>query len=323
MSNSYLVTGGSGFIGSALVKRLLKKGFKVRVLDNNSRGNARRLNGFLDDIDFIEGDIRDPSTVEMACKKIDCICHLAYVNGTKFFYSKPELVLDVAVKGMINILDSCKKNNIEDLILASSSEVYQKPEIIPTPENVPLLVPEAINPRYSYGGGKIICELMTLNYGRKFFKRAIIFRPHNVYGPDMGWEHVIPEFSLRILELSKNIYKGQDFTIKGDGQQTRSFIYIDDFIDGLELIIDKAEHLSTYHIGTQEEITINNLAKKIALLKNISIKIKTSEPPKGETNKRCPDITKLKKLGFNPQIILDIGLKKTTDWYFENCHLKC
>ena len=183
MSKRYLVTGGTGFIGSSLVKRLVLEGHKVRVLDNNSRGAARRIAEVVEEIEFYEGDIRDPQLVVDAAKDMDCVCHLAYVNGTEFFYSKPEVVLDVAVRGMLNVLDACRRNNIRDLVLASSSEVYQSPAELPTPEEVPLIVPDVTNPRYSYGGGKILCELMTINYGRIGFERVAIFRPHNVYGP--------------------------------------------------------------------------------------------------------------------------------------------
>ena len=107
MKKRYLVTGGSGFIGSALVKKLLNEGHSVRVFDNNSRGNLRRLESVIDQIEFVEGDIRDLAQVEDACKDIDSVCHLAFVNGTKFFYELPELVLEVGVKGMMNILDAC------------------------------------------------------------------------------------------------------------------------------------------------------------------------------------------------------------------------
>ena len=322
MKKTYLVTGGSGFIGSALVKRLVIEGFNVKVLDNNSRGNARRIKEVIDEIDFIEGDIRDFSVVYKACKDVDCICHLAYVNGTEFFYSKPELVLDVAVKGMINIIDACIKNNINDLVVASSSEVYQSPTLIPTPENVPLIVPDVFNPRYSYGGGKILCELMALNYGKKDFERVTIFRPHNVYGPDMGWEHVIPEFALRMAKFINKNNEKNEFLIKGDGTQTRAFIYIDDFIEGLLTVIKKAEHLSIYHIGTKDEITIKELAEKISSIVNVDINIITSEAPKGETNRRCPDISKLQELSFDPKINIEQGLKKTIPWYFDNLNLK-
>lgn len=104
---TYVVTGGTGFIGSALVRRLVGEGHRVRVLDDNSRGAALKLGDAASAIDLITGDIRDPSAVKEAIRGADCVCHLAYVNGTEFFYSKPELVLDVAVKGMTNVLDAC------------------------------------------------------------------------------------------------------------------------------------------------------------------------------------------------------------------------
>ena len=146
---------------------------------------------------------------------------MAYINGTKFFYSKPDLVLDVAIKGISNIIDGCIKNKIKELYLASSSEVYQTPNKIPTTESESLKVPDIFNPRYSYGGGKILTELMGIHYGKKYFNKLIIFRPHNVYGKDMGFEHVIPEFINRFKKL-----KGKKFKIQGTGNEIRSFIYI-------------------------------------------------------------------------------------------------
>ena len=114
----YLVTGGSGFIGSALVKALIKNGDSVRVFDNNSRGNLRRLDNILSEIDFIQGDIRDIDAVNTALKGIESVLHLAYVNGTEFFYQKPDLILDVGVKGMLNVIDGSIKNDVSELVLA-------------------------------------------------------------------------------------------------------------------------------------------------------------------------------------------------------------
>ena len=323
MQKKYLVTGGSGFIGSALVKKLLNEGHSVRVFDNNSRGNIRRLDDVLDKIDFIEGDIRNFDQVNQACKGMDAICHLAFVNGTRFFYELPELVLEVGVKGMMNILDSCKENNISDLIVASSSEVYQSPKQVPTGEEVPLVVPDLLNPRYSYGGAKLITELLTINYGRNNFERVVIFRPHNVYGPDMGWEHVVPEFLLKMNDLVKN--KSQemiDFNIQGTGNETRAFIFIDDFTEGLMKVINKGEHLNVYHIGTSDEIKLSELAKKVARIFDAKINLIPGALAEGGTLRRCPDITKLKGLGFNPETPLNKGLKISKDWYVANKHLK-
>src|SRR4029079_1992631 len=99
---------------------------------------------------------------------------------------------------MSNVTYSCRKHNIGTLMLASSSEVYQTPPKVPTDETAPLAIPDPLNPRYSYGGGKLISELMPINYARKYFNRVLIFRPHNIYGPDMGWEHVVPQLTLRL-----------------------------------------------------------------------------------------------------------------------------
>src|SRR5205085_8366769 len=169
------------------------------------------------DLDLRVGDVRDASAVRQAVRGVDCVCHLAYVNGTEYFYSKPDLVLDVAVRGMMNVLDACIAEGVRDLVLASSSEVYQTAPEIPTDETVPLSVPDPLNPRYSYGGGKIISELMAFNYGREHFERVIAFRPHNVYGPSMGWEHVIPQFVHRVMQVAaENPARPLPFPIQGD-----------------------------------------------------------------------------------------------------------
>lgn len=324
MKKTILVTGGTGFIGSALVKVLVNRGEKVRVLDNGSRGSIRRLKEFRGKFEMITGDIRNPKVVEKACRGIDCVFHLAYINGTEFFYSKPELVLEVGIKGMMNVLDGCIKHNVAELVLMSSSEVYQTPPLIPTPETVQLIIPDPLNPRYSYGGGKIISELLTINYGRKYFKRALIVRPHNVYGPDMGWEHVVPQLTLRIKKLIENKKNTQviNLPIQGSGKETRAFIYIDDFIQGLLKVLDKGKHLEIYHIGTMEETSISRLAQEIGKCFKLEIKLLPGKLIEGSTLRRCPDITRLKKLGFIPKFSLSKGLQETVEWYNTFAHLQ-
>src|SRR5215469_12226469 len=128
---NYLVTGGAGFLGSALVRRLVREGNRVRVFDNQSRGRIDRLSDVMDSIEYLSGDIRNPAEVEEAAKGIDSVWHLAYVNGTEFFYKVPELVLEVGVKGIVNVLDACLRQGVSEFVLASSSEVYQDPPTIP------------------------------------------------------------------------------------------------------------------------------------------------------------------------------------------------
>ncbi len=323
MVSRYLVTGGSGFLGSACVRRLVTEGHTVRVLDNHLRGRPRRLRDVADDIEMIEGDVRDATAVRTAVAGMHEVVHLAFLNGTEFFYQYPELVLDIGIRGMLNVLDACRSEQVGRLVLASSSEVYQQPPRIPTPENVPLVVPDVLNARYSYGGGKLICELMAVNWGRTGFERVTIFRPHNIYGPDMGWEHVIPQFCNRIIDLTAAASEGRlAFALKGNGNQTRAFCHVDDFIEGLMCLLAHGEHLGVYHIGNPEEVTIADLARRVARQFGHDIDVQATEGFAGETLRRCPDIGKLAALGYEPRIPLDDGLADTTAWYAANQQLR-
>jgi len=317
-----LVTGGSGFIGSSLVKALVRAGAKVRVLDDNSRGAPRRLSEVETDIEFIAGDIRDAAAIEAAAKGMDEVHHLAFVNGTEFFYQSPELVLDVGVRGMINVVDACRKHGIGTLVLASSSEVYQTPPHIPTAEDAPLVVPDPLNPRYSYGAGKLISEIMAINFGRKYFERVLIFRPHNVYGPDMGWEHVVPQFALRMQALAERQPSGRlRFDIQGSGEDTRSFCFVDDLVAGVMVMRDKGEHLGIYHVGTTEEVSIADLAQRVAEQAGREIELIPGKPAPGGVARRCPDISKLARLGYKPRVPLSAGLRPTLSWYWSHADL--
>ena len=302
---TFLVTGGTGFIGSNICELLIKKNYNVKIIDNNFRGSISKIKGIKKNIKFIKGDIRDRKDLDKALKNTDAVIHLAYVNGTKHFYSKPVLVLDVAVKGILNIIEGCIKYKIKELYLASSSEVYQTPNKVPTDEKESLKIPNIFNPRYSYGGGKILTELMGIHYGKKYFKKLIIFRPHNVYGNNMGNEHVVPEFINRFKKLKDKFFK-----IQGTGNEIRSFIYIEDFVDAFNLILNKGKHLNIYNIGTSQKIKIKELVKKLSKIFEKTIIIKKTPLLKGGTNIRIPDISKIKKLGFKYKFSLDKGLKK-------------
>jgi nucleoside-diphosphate-sugar epimerase len=295
-----LVTGGSGFLGSNISNYLVKEGYNVTVLDNNSRGNLKRIENNKR-IKFIKGDIRKKKDIKKSLKKIDTIVHLAYINGTKYFYEKPVEILDVGIKGIFNLLELCEEHKIKNFFLASSSEVYQTPNKVPTDEKEMLKIPDVYNPRYSYGAGKIISELICLYYSKKILDKLIIFRPHNVYGPDMGREHVIPEF-LHKAKLNKTL------NVRGEGKEVRSFIHINDFLDAFGLIFKKGKNREIYNIGTNEKINIKQLALKIAKKYNKKIKLEKSKIFKGNTNIRCPDIKKIKKLGFKQKIKLDAGI---------------
>ena len=304
LKKNILITGGSGFIGSAITKYLVKERYNVIVFDNNSRGKISRLSEVKNHIRFIKGDIRDKQKIQSIKGNIDTVIHLAYVNGTKFFYKKPYEILDIAVNGLLNILDFCKKKKVKNFYLASSSEVYQNPIKIPTDEKEMLKIPDIHNPRYSYGGGKIISELYGMHFAKKFFKKFIIFRPHNVYGKDMGNEHVIPEFINRFKKLGNK----KNFLIYGTGKEVRSFIHIDDFIFGFDKIFKKGKNREIYNIGTNEKIKISSLAKLISVILKKKIKFVKTKILKGSPSVRCPNINKIKKLGFKQNIKLKDGI---------------
>ena len=301
----YFITGGLGFIGAAITNSLIKDGFKVTIYDDLSRGNKKRISNKNNNLKIINGDIRNFSKLKKSFKKVDAVVHLAYVTGTKNFYAKPAEIIEIAAKGILNILDVCIEKKVKEIYLASSSEVYQTPNKVPTDEKEPLKIPNIFNPRYSYGGGKILTELMGIHYGKKFFKKLIIFRPHNVYGKNMGNDHVIPEFINRIKKIKSNKFK-----IQGTGNEIRSFIYIDDFIEAFKIILKKGKHLNIYNIGTNESINIISLAKKIFKIFNKNPEIKKTPLKKGGTKIRVPDISKIKELGFKKKINLDQGLIK-------------
>ncbi len=304
-----LITGGTGFIGSNLAN-FYSGNYKVTVFDNNRRGNVLSLKKSKN-IKFISGDITDHKELNKACRNVDSVIHLAYINGTKFFYKYPDKILEIATKGITNLIDCCIKNNVKNIFLASSSEVYHNPKTIPTPESVPLIIPDVHNPRYTYGGGKILTELYGLHFS-KYFKKMIIFRPHNVYGPNMGKEHVIPQLMIKTNKI-KNSKK--NFEILGNGKQTRSFIFINDFVNAFDLIFKKGKSKNIYNIGNNNEIKIFELAKKIKTLSAIPNKITYVSNHRGSPNRRCPDVSKIKSLGYKMHYNLNEGLKLTYDWY--------
>jgi UDP-glucose 4-epimerase len=242
--------------------------------------------------------------------------HLAAVNGTENFYTRPELVLEIGMLGALAVTNAARASGVADLVFASTAEVYQTPSVIPTPETIPLMLPDSLNPRYSYGGGKIASELIAFNYGRDRYRKVQIFRPHNIFGPDMGWKHVEPQFILRALACQEA--GDPAFPIQGDGSETRSFCYVDDCVDGILTMYENGGHREIYHIGSDVEITIRDLAARIGKIVGIDLDIQPGESPAGGTRRRCPDISKMRALGWSPEVGLEEGLERTVAWYAEH-----
>lgn len=318
---THLVTGGSGFIGAALVRELLSRGHGVRVLDDHSRGRPARLADLVDAgrIELVQGDVRDARAVHAATEGCEVVWHLAYINGTRYFYEKPDQVLEVGIKGSLNTIEAALAHGVRRYVLASTSETYNTPTHVPTNESERLMIPDVTNPRFSYGGGKIAAELMTLHLGGKRGLETVIFRPHNVYGPDMGFEHVIPEIVERIIEVSEGLrLKAIRLPIQGDGTETRAFCFIEDAARGAALAGLLGQSGEIYHLGTNCETSVADLVVGLGRALGVEIEIVPGPLQVGGTRRRCPDITKLSTLGYTPRIELADGLARSARWYAEH-----
>ncbi len=310
-----LVTGGAGFVGAGLCRQLVDAGHEVVVLDDGSRGRPDRLDG-LQPVQVVHGDVRDLDDVRRAVAGCEVVWHLAYVNGTRFFYERPDDVLEVGIKGALSTIEASLEQGVRRYVLASTSEVYQEPERIPTDESEALRVPDVRNPRYSYGGGKIASELLALHLGGHRGLETVIFRPHNFYGPDMGGEHVIPEVVARIVELSEGLTKRSiDLPIQGDGSETRSFCHIDDGARGALVAGERGTPGEIYHVGVERETSIRDLVEMTGEALGIRVHIVPGPRRQGGAVRRCPDTSKLRALGFAPTVELEEGLARTARWY--------
>lgn len=310
------VTGAGGFIGSYLVRKLLDHGHRVRCIDNFLRGRPKRLEDLGPGAEVINADVRQKEQLTSALQGCEAVFHLAAVNGTENFYNHPELVLDVGVRGMIAVAEACNATGISDLIVASSAEVYQTPAIVPTDEDIALVIPNSLNPRYSYGGSKLISELIAFNYCRNSVPKVQVFRPHNVYGPDMGWKHVIPQLIGKIGAAGPGARRS--ITIQGDGTETRAFCYVDDIVDGIIAMWRHGATMNVYHIGSMEEVSIRQLVIEIGCAMDVELDVIASPGMEGGTPRRCPDIGKMRKLGYDPAVPLSEGVRRTVTWYLQN-----
>jgi nucleoside-diphosphate-sugar epimerase len=233
------------------------------------------------------------------------------VQGTVNFYAIPDVVLDVNLRGALNVAQACVSENVGRVLFSSSSEVYGIPQEFPTPESAPLVVPDPTNPRWSYGVSKIAGELTVVHTARRHGFEYVILRYHNVYGPAMGWDHVIPQFIARLV-------RDEEFTVQGDGSQRRAFCYVDDVIvpTAAALTASKAAN-GIFNVGNPaEEHSINELVAALERVSGRTIRPRHVPFEWPGTDRRLPDVSRAEfVLGLRPTVTLDEGLRRTYEWY--------
>ena len=294
-----LVTGGTGFIGSHLVKALVKAGHQVRVLDNLSTGSIENLTDVLDAIEFVRGDVRDYGIVESVIRGVDAVVHLAALIDVAESVEKPDLYFDVNVRGTYNVVKASK--NVSTFVFASSSAVYGEPIRMPIPEDHPLI------PKSPYAASKVSGEAFVQAFANQYGFRPVILRLFNVYGPKQS-----RAYAGVIIEFIRRVSRGEPPVIFGDGEQTRDFIHVSDVVEAIMLSFRNEEARGVFNIGSGKGITINHLANLILkLMGRENLKPIYAQSRPGDIRNSVADITKAKrKLGFNPKVELKLGIKE-------------
>ena len=315
MSESILVTGGCGFIGSHLVDRLLRAGHRVTVLDNFNdfyepaikRANCHpHLNSR--DYTLVEADIRDSEAVEacFAGGKFDEIIHLAAMAGVRPSIERPVLYQEVNLIGTMNLLQACRRHSVSRFIFASSSSVYGNNPKVPFSEDDPV-----DNPISPYASTKKSGELMVYTYHHLYGIKAACLRFFTVYGPRQR-----PEMAIHLF--TDSIYHGREIKQFGDGGTQRDYTYVDDIVAGVMAAREADYRYEVVNLGRSDTIKLSDLIEKIQsyLGKRAIITVLSNQP--GDVERTFADISKAEKLfGYAPKVSIDEGLDKFVNWYLK------
>jgi len=302
-----LVTGGAGFIGSHICDRLVAAGHDVLCLDNYYTGSKTNVSGLADaqNFELMRHDVTFPLYVE-----VDEIYNLACPASPVHYQYDPVQTTKTSVHGAINMLGLAKRTGAK-ILQASTSEVYGDPEVHPQTEEY-LGNVNPIGPRGCYDEGKRCAETLFFDYHRQHGMNIRVARIFNTYGPRMHPNdgRVVSNFIVQAL-------KEEPITLYGDGNQTRSFCYVDDLVDGLISLMDAPDGVTgPINLGNPGEFTIKELAEKVISLTGSKSKIEMHPLPQDDPMQRCPDISRAKEnLNWEPGIVLEDGLKRTIDYF--------
>jgi len=302
MKKKILVAGGAGFLGSHLCEALVHQGHHIVCVDNFSTGSLANLAHFLGDIEVIHHDICDPIDLH-----IDEIYNLACPASPVHYQSDPVRTIKTSFLGAMNLLDLARKTGAR-ILQASTSEVYGDPQVHPQPESYWGYV-NPIGIRACYDEGKRCAETLFFDYKRQYNVNIAVARIFNTYGPRMHPNdgRVVSNFIVQALQ-------GKPLTVFGHGEQTRSFCFVSDLIQGLMLLM-KSTHCGPINLGNPVERTMNELAQLVLTLTQSQAEICYQDLPQDDPQQRRPDITEAKKLGWTPQVSLESGLKTTIDYF--------
>jgi len=313
-----LVTGADGFIGSHLTEMLVKQGHKVKAL---SQYNSFNNWGWLEDIDCLDqvevlsGDVRDPHYCKHITQDIDIVYHLAALIAIPYSYVAPDSYVDTNIKGTLNICQAALDNKVQRVVHTSTSEVYGTARYVPIDEKHPL------QPQSPYSASKIAADAMAMSFYNAFGLPLTIARPFNTYGPRQSARAVIPTIITQIASGKKQIQLG-------DVSPTRDFNYVEDTCRGFIALAESEKTLGeTVNIGSNSEISIGDTLNLIKDIMRSDVEFIVDEqrlrPEKSEVNRLWCDNSKIKVLtGFEPQVGLKEGLRRTVDWFMQPENLK-
>ncbi len=301
-----LVTGGAGFIGSNLVIKLASENHMVTVVDNLTEGKKENLKSVLDHIEFVNGDVRNQSLMENIVSKVDVVFHLAANASVPNSVLNPRYDFETNVLGTFNLLKASTDSNVKKFVLASSAAVYGDLLEPQADENCPT------DPVSPYGASKLSAEVQALSFKRTYGLPVAIARIFNVYGPMLP-RYVLYDFYMKLKATPNKL------EVLGDGEQVRQFCYVTDAIDAL-LLLQKAGE-GVFNVAGNQQTRIKDLAKFV--IENISPQAKieyTGKSWSGDIKTLVGDISKLRKLGFEPKVAIDDGVRMTIDWFTKNEH---
>ena len=299
-----LVTGGAGFIGSNLVKRLIKDGNRVTVLDNFTSGYRSNLDAFAS-LHIIEGDVRDKSTVEIAMKGIEIVFHLAASVGNKRSIDHPIKDAEINVIGTLNVLEAARKEGVRKIVVSSSAGIFGELKTMPIKEDHP------IEPDSPYGCSKLYEEKICLAYAKLYNIEAVALRYFNVYGPNQRFDaygNAIPIFVFRML-------RNESLLIYGDGEQTRDFVHVDDVVQANIKAAESIGVSGAFNIASGTRVSINRLVEMITKDNTHTVKIEYGTQRPGDVLHSLADISLAnQRIDYTPSVDLESGIEGYVNW---------